>query len=135
LNGFKAKIDDVTEIGFAKTLHVSDKVDVDVNLPYAQVYFDFEAEARSWGIKYIVANIKKVESMLSWKVSTDELSEQDEKILKDAGGVKYRDEISGEAELNLNDWEIVNEAEFGNDGRFFFISCEFDFTNKKITLS
>ena len=131
-NDFRAKVDDIDVKGFAKFLG-AEKADVSVN-SLVQVVYDLRPEARNWGIKNILINIRGIVATLDWEVDTEGLSESEISSLVKAGGKKYKEKIEGSFEIISKEWGIINELEFSKDGGFKIYNCEFDFGKKTITL-
>ena len=104
---------------------------------YADVNFDVEIEARSWGIKDIYVIVMKVVATIPWSVYAEDVSEEEKVTLLAKGGTEYRNgNIEGEIEIDSSKddtWTI--ESELSIDGGMVCVgNIEIDFENKTITV-
>ena len=135
---FSAKVEskDISVWNINKYFGLPD-VDFNTYAASADVNFDVEIEARSWGIKDISVIVMRVVITIPWSVYAEDVTEEEKAILLANGGKEYRNGgIEGEMVIDNtldNSWTIEDELSI-EEGMVCVGNIEIDFEDKTITV-
>ena len=135
---FSTKVEskDISVWNISKYFGLPD-IDFDTNGAYADVNFDVEIEARSWGIKDISVIVIKAVVTIPWAVYAEDVTEEQKVTLLAKGGTENRNgTIDGEIIIDNTQggsWTIEDELSIEED-MVCVGNIEIDFEDKTITV-
>lgn len=134
---FRTVITDISIYNINKYLNIPNDICVDFESKTATIEYEFQFEDRSWGLKYIAINYKKVVCKIEWFVDCFKMDAEKIALLVKAGGIEsgsgYNHMVAGS--FSLTDLNIVNEVEFKPDGMFYISEADIDLSKNSIVLS